>query len=84
VFENRGVLRRKFEPKGNEVTQRKSLQNEELSDLYCSPNVIQMVISRRIRKVGHVAHMGDRRGMYRVLVWMPEGKRPLGRPRHAW
>jgi len=52
--------------------------------LYFSPNIFRVIISRRIRWAGHVAHMGESRGVYRILVGKPEGKRPLGRPRHSW
>jgi len=83
-FENR-VLRRIFGPKRDEVTgEWRKLHNEELNDLYCSPNIVRVIKSRRMRWAGHVAHMGERRGVYRVLVGKPEGKRPLGRPRHRW
>jgi hypothetical protein len=58
--------------------------NEELNDLYCSPNIIWVIKSRRMRCVGHVACMGERRGAYRVLVGKPEGQRPVGRPRCRW
>jgi hypothetical protein len=58
--------------------------NEELNDLYSSPNIIQVIKSRRMRWVGHVVHMGEGRGAYRILVGRPEGRRPLGRPRHRW
>ena len=58
--------------------------NEEVNDLYCLPNIVWMVKSRRVRWAGHVARMGEGRGMHRVLVGKPEGKRPLGRPRHRW
>ena len=60
------------------------MHNEELNDLYCSPNIVRVIKSRRMRWVGHVARMGEVRGVYRVLVEKPEGKRPLGRPRHRW
>ena len=60
------------------------MQNEELSDLYCSPNIVRVMKSRRMRWAGHVAHMGKERGVYRVLVGKPEGRRPLGRPRRRW
>jgi hypothetical protein len=53
-------------------------------DLYYSPNIVRGIKSRRMRWVGHVACMGERRGVYRVLVGNPEGKRPLERPRHRW
>jgi hypothetical protein len=55
---------------------------EELNDLHSSPVVVWVINSRRMRWVGHIAHMGQRRGVRRVLVWKPEGKRPLGRPKH--
>ena len=60
----------------------KKLHNEELSTLYSSSNIVRVIKSRRIRWVGHVARMGQRRGVYRVLVGKPEGKRPLGTSRH--
>jgi len=83
VFGNR-VMKRIFGCKRDEVTgERRKLPSKELDDLYCSPN-IQVIKSRRIRWVGHIAHMGERRSVYRVLVGKPEGKRPLGRPRHRW
>ena len=59
----------------------RKLHNEEHSDLYSLPNVVRVVISRRMRWAGHVARMGEGRGVHRVLVGKPEGKRPLGRPR---
>jgi len=62
----------------------RKLHNEELSDLYSLPSVVRVVKSRRMRRAGHVAHMGEGRGVYRVLVGIPEGKRPLGRPRRRW
>jgi len=62
----------------------RKLHNEELNDLYSSPNVFRVIISRRMRWVGHVARIGERRGVYWVLVWKPEGKSPLGRPRCKW
>jgi len=83
VFENR-VLRRIFGPKRDEVTwEWRKLHNEELNDLYCSPNIVWMIKSR-MRWAGHVARMGKGRGVYRVLVGKPEGGRPLGRPRRRW
>jgi len=84
VLENR-VLRRIFGPKRDKVTREwRTLHNEEFNDLYSSPNFVWMIKSRRMRLVGHVAHMGERRGIYRVVVGKPEGKRSLGRPRHRW
>ena len=78
VFENR-VLRRVFGPKRDEVTgECRKLHNEELRDLYSLPNIVWVVKSRRMRWVGQVAHMGDGRGVHRVLVGKPEGKRPNG------
>jgi hypothetical protein len=81
VFDNR-VLRRIFGPKGDEVTgELKKLHNEELHNLYSSPNIIRQIKSRRMMWAGHVARMGEERKVYRALVRKPEGKRPLGRPR---
>jgi len=83
VFENR-VLRRVFGLKGDEVTgEWRKLHNEELSDLYSLSNIVR-VKSRRMRCAGHVARMGEGRGMHRVLVGKPEGNRPMGRPRSRW
>jgi len=79
------VLRREFGPKRDEVTgEWRKLLNEELSDLYSLPNIVWVVKSRRMRWAGHVACMGERRGVHRVLVGKPEGKRPMGRPRRRW
>jgi hypothetical protein len=84
MFEDR-VLRRKFGPKRDEVTgEYRKLHNEELNDLCCSPNITQMIKSRRMRWVGHVARMGDRSGVRRVLVGRLDGKKPLGRLRRGW
>jgi len=58
------------------------LHNEKLNDLYCSPNIVQVTKSRRMRWAGHVTCMAERRGIYRVLVGKSEEKRPLGKPRH--
>ena len=78
VFENR-VLRRIFGPKRGEVRRKwRKLHNEELNDLYSSPNIVRVIKSIRMRWAGHVARIGDRRV---VLVVKPEGK---GRPRHRW
>jgi hypothetical protein len=79
VFENR-VMRRIFGPKRDEATEEwRRLHNEELNDLYSSPNLIRIIKSRRMRWAGHVARMGEERGAYRILVGRPEGRRPLGR-----
>ena len=59
-------------------------RNEELNDLYSSPNIVRVIKSRRMRWAGHMARMSEERGAYRVLVGKPEGKRPLGRPRRRW
>jgi len=84
VFENM-VLRRVFGPRRDEVTEEwRRLYNEELNDLHSSPNIVRVITSRRMRLAGHVARMGDERGVYRVLVGKPEGKRPLGRSRNRW
>ena len=84
VFENR-VLRRVFGPKRDEVSGKwRKLHNEELSDLYSLPSIVRVVKSRRMRWAGHVARMGEKRGVCRVLVRKPEGKRPLGRLRRRW
>jgi len=84
VFENR-LMRKVFGPKRDEVTgEWRKLHNEELNGLYCSPNIVRVVKSRRMRWAGHVARMRERRSVYRVLVGKPEGKRPLGRPRLRW
>jgi hypothetical protein len=84
LFENR-VLRRIFGSKRDEIMgEWRKLHNEELNDLYCSQNIVRVIKSRRMRWAGHVARMGERRGVYRVLVGKPEGKRPLGGPRLRW
>jgi hypothetical protein len=83
VFENR-VLRRIFGPKREEDESWRKLHNDELHSLYSSPNIVRVIKSRRMRWAGHVARLGEGRGVYRVLVGRPEGKRPLGRPRRRW
>ena len=84
VFGNR-ALRSIFGPKKDEVTgDWRKLHNEELNNLYSSPNIVRVIKSRRIKWAGHVARMGERRGVFRVLVEKPEGKRPLGIPGHRW
>jgi hypothetical protein len=79
VFENR-VLRRIFGPIRDEVTgEWRNLHNKELNVLYVSGDK-----SRRMRWAGHVARVGERKGVFRVLVGRPEGNRPLGKPRRRW
>ena len=74
-----------FGPRRDEVTGKwRRLHNEELNDLYSSPNNVRVIQSRRMRWAGHVARMGEERGAYRLFVGKPEGKRPLGRPRRRW
>jgi hypothetical protein len=81
VFENR-ALRRIFGPRRDVATgEWRKLHNVELNDLYCSPSIVRVIKSRRMRWAGNIARIGNRRGAYRVLVGKPEGKRPLGRPR---
>jgi hypothetical protein len=81
VFENR-VLRRIFGPKRDVDGSWRKLHNDELHNLYSSPNIVRVIKSRRMTWAGHVARVG--RGVYRVLVGRPEGKRPLGRHRRRW
>jgi len=77
VFEN--MLRRIFGPRRDEVTgEWRRLHNEELNDLYCAPNIVLVIKSRRMRWAGHVARMGEERGVYRVLVGKPDGKGTTG------
>jgi len=84
VFENR-VLRKIFGPTKDEVTgEWRRLHNKELNDLYSSPNIVRVITSRRMRWAGHVAHMGEEWGVYRVLVGKPEGRRPMRRPTRRW
>jgi hypothetical protein len=79
------VWRRIFGSKRNGVTGGwRKLPNEELHNLYSSPSIIRIIKSRRMRWAGHVARMGEKWNMCRLLVGKPEGKRPLGRPRHRW
>jgi len=83
VFESR-VLKRIFGTKRDDVTgEWRRLHKEELNDLYASLNIVWVIKLRQMRCAGHVAHMGEMRGVYRVLVGKPEGKRPLGRLRHS-
>ena len=83
MFENM-VLMRIFGPRRDEVSgECRKLRNEELNDLYSSPNIVR-VIKSRMGWAGHLACIGERRGVYRVLVGKPEGNRPLGKPRRRW
>jgi len=84
VFEN-GLLRRIFGPNRDEITgEWRKLYNEALNDLYSSPNIFRPIKSRRMIWAEHVARMGERRDVYRVVVGKPEGRRPLGRPKLKW
>jgi hypothetical protein len=84
VFENR-VLRRIFGPKRDEATgEWRRLHNEDVNDLYSSPNIIRAMKSRIMRWAGHVARMEGRRGADKFLVGRPERKTPLGRSRRRW
>jgi hypothetical protein len=82
VFEKR-VLRM-FGPKREEDGSWRKLHNDEFHSLYSSLNIIKVIKSSGMRWAGHVARMGEGRGVYRVLIGRSEGKRPLGRPRHRW
>jgi hypothetical protein len=75
-------LRIIFGPKRDKVTGEWRKLHNELNDLYCSPSIVQVMKLRKMRWVGHVAQLGEGRGMYRVLVGKPKGKRTLGRPKH--
>jgi hypothetical protein len=84
VFE-KWVLRRRFGSKRDEVTRECIKQDhEEIDDLYCSSKIIRVIKSRKMRWTGHVACMGERTGVYRVLVGKPEGMRPLGGSWRRW
>ena len=84
MFENM-VLRRIFGSRRDEVMGSwRRLHNEELNDVYSSPSIVRVIKSSRMRWAGHVARMGEERGVYRVLVGKPEGKRPLWRSRRRW
>jgi hypothetical protein len=83
VFENR-LLRRIFRPKREEDGSWRKLHNDELHSLYSSPNIVRVIKPRRMRWVGHVARMEERRGVYRISVGRPEGKILLGRHRRGW
>jgi hypothetical protein len=84
VFENK-ALRRVFRPKRDEVTgEWRKLHNVKLHDLYFPPNILRVIKSIRMRWAGHVARMGDRRDVYRILVGKTEGKRQLSGPKRRW
>ena len=84
VFDN-GELRGIFGPKWDEVTgEWRKLHNEELNYLYWLLNIVHVMKSRRMRLAGHVAHMGEWGGIYRLLVGEPDGKCSLVRPRYRW
>ena len=84
VFEKR-VLRRMFGPRRDRVKgEWRKLHNEELNDLYCSPNIVRVIKWRRMRWAGHVARTEEGRGVHKILMGKPEGNRPLGRPRRRW
>jgi hypothetical protein len=78
------VLGRIFGPKREEDGSWRKLHNDELHSLYSSPNIVRVIISRRMRWAGHVARMGEGRCVYRFLVGRPERKRPLGGARRRW
>jgi hypothetical protein len=78
------VLRRIFGPKREEDGSWRKLHNDELHNLYSSPNIVRVIKLRRMRWAGHVARMGEGSDVYRVLVGWSECKRPLGRPRRRW
>jgi hypothetical protein len=75
---------RKFGPKRDDVTEWRKLRNEELHNLYSSPNIIRQIKSKRMRWAGHVARMGKDGTVHKILVGKPEEKRRHGRPRHRW
>jgi hypothetical protein len=78
------ALRKILGPKREEDGSWRKLHNDELHSLYSSQNTVRVIKSRRMRWAGHVAHTGEGRGVNRVLIGRPEGKRPLGRPRLRW
>ena len=79
------VQRRIFGRRRNEVTgEWRKLYNGEINDLYSTPNIVRVIKSRKMRLAGHVVRMGNRRGVFSILVGKPEAKRPLGRPRCRW
>jgi hypothetical protein len=82
VFEK--IVLRIFGPKRKEDRSWRKLHNDELQNLYSSPNIVMVIKSRKLWWIGHGARMGEGRGVYRVLIGKPEGKRPLERPRGRW
>jgi hypothetical protein len=78
------MLTKMFRPKSEEDGSWRKLHDNEFHSLYSSPHIVKVIKSRRMRWAGQVARMGEGRGVYRVLVGRPEGKRPLGRPRRSW
>jgi hypothetical protein len=82
VFENREL--RIFGPKREEDRSWRKLRNDGLHGPYSSPNIVRVIKSTRLRGAGHVGYMRKGRGVYRVLVGRPKGKRPLRRSRHSW
>jgi hypothetical protein len=78
------ILLRTPRSKSEEDGSWRKLHNDELHDLYSSPNIVRVIKYRRMRWAGHVARVGEGRGAYRFLVGRPEGKMPLGRPRRRW
>ena len=83
VFVSR-ILRRIFGSKRGDNEEWKRLHNEELHSLYRSPNIVRMIMSRRLRWVGQVARMEEDRSVFKILTLNPTGKRPLGRPIRRW
>jgi hypothetical protein len=84
VFENR-VLRRMFGPERDELTGGwRKLHNEDLHNLYSSPSIIRMIMSKRMKWTGQIARMEKKRNAYRLLVGKPYGKRRLGKPRYKY
>jgi len=86
LFYNKFIIKEElFGPRRDEVTgEWRRLHNEELNDLYSSPNIVRVIKSRKMGWAGHVACMGEDREVYRVLMGKPEGRRPLGRPKRRW
>jgi hypothetical protein len=80
----RKVLGRIFGPKREEDRSWTKLHNDELYNLFSSLNTVRVIKSRRIWLARYMARIEEGRSVYRVLVGRPEGKRPLGRPRHRW